>query len=152
MRGGVVWSLVRRVFLLRERVWLELATNQKRAHQLKQQGPVLVANSNQLISEAVGEVTNSSSMATRDLLSQLPSLVDNYQLPFDLNDLSQYKAGLYSHFDEKLSAELDRVSATALTGMHEATQSKLIGERREEGGMVEQGLVSLQMPTRRCYS
>ena len=121
-------SMYFNILLHRERVRSELATNQNRAQQLKQQLPVLVANSDQLIAEAVDEVTTLSSVAMRDLLSQLPSLVDNYQLPFEPNDLSQYKAGLYSYFDEKLSAELERVNATALTSMYETTQTKLIGE------------------------
>ena len=120
----------------RERVRSELLSNQSRAQQLTQQSPTLVANGDRLVSQAVERVTASSSLAVRDILSQLPSLVDNYDHPFDPIDLGPYRAGLFSHFDDKLSAELERIGSTALTGVYEAAKKELIGEwQRGAGGV-----------------
>ena len=78
----------------------------------------------------MGEVVSSLSKAVKDLLTQLPSLVDLYQSPFDPSDPSPYKAGLFSHFDEQLSTELERANSAAVGGVYQQTQARLIGERR----------------------
>ena len=106
----------------------DLSTNQSRAHQLAQRGPVLVADGDRLVSQAVEKVTESTALVMRDVLSQLPSLADNYHQTFDPSDIGLYCAGLCSHFDETLSAELDRRNKAALTGMYEAVQKQLIGQ------------------------
>ena len=79
---------------------------------------------------AMVQVGSSQSKALRDLLTQLPSLVDLYQAPFDPSDPAPYKAGLFSHFEEQLSAELQRASAAAVAVMYEETKTKLIGETK----------------------
>ena len=77
---------------------------------------------------AMGQVGSFQSKALRDLLTQLPSLIDLYQAPFDPSDPAPYKTGLLSHFGEQLSAELQRASAAAVVAIYEETQAKLIGE------------------------
>ena len=77
---------------------------------------------------AMGQVGSFQSKALRDLLTQLPSLIDLYQAPFDPSDPAPYKTGLLSHFEEQLSAELQRASAAAVVAIYEETQAKLIGE------------------------
>ena len=112
----------------REEVRIELGACQSRVQQLAQGKPSLVVNGDQLVTMAMGQVGLFQSKALKDLLSQLPNLVDLYQAPFDPSDSSSYKTGLFSHFEEQLSAELQRASAAAVVTMYEDTQTKLIGE------------------------
>ena len=109
----------------------ELSSNQSRAYQLAQRGPALVADGDRLVANVVDQLKASSSKAIRDILAQLPSMVDGYQHPFDPRELGPYRAGLFSYFDEQLSSELERMNASALSCMYEAAQAELIGE----GGM-----------------
>lgn len=111
----------------RERVSQDLATTQIRAHQLAQQKPVLVADGDHLVGQAVKQVKAASAVAMRDVLTQLPSMVESYQCPFDPSDLGPYRAGLYSYFDQQLSAELEKMASSALTQVYEATQGNLLG-------------------------
>ena len=112
----------------REKVSLDLTASQTRAHQLAQQKPVLAADSEHLVAQAVEQVKATSSTAMRDILTQLPAMVDNYQCHFDPNDVGPYRAGLYSYFDQQLSAELEKMASSALTQVYEATQGELVGE------------------------
>jgi mitofusin len=80
---------------------------------------------------AMGQVGSFQLKALRDMLTQLPSLVDLYQAPFDPIDPAPYKMGLFSHFEEQLSAELQRASAAAVVAMYEETQAKLIDAHQE---------------------
>lgn len=105
----------------------DLTATQIRAHQLAQQRPVIVANGNHLVAQAVEQVKATSAVAMRDVLTQLPSMVDSYQCPFDPNDLGPYRAGLYSYFDQQLSAELEKIASSSLTQVYEATQGNLLG-------------------------
>ena len=106
----------------------ELSSNQSRAYHLAQQGPSLVANGDQLVVKVVDQLKAASSGAIRDILAQLPSLVDGYQQTFDPRELGPYRAGLFTYFDEQLSSELERMNASALSHMYEAAQKELIGE------------------------
>jgi mitofusin len=65
----------------REEVRIELGACQSRAQQLAQNKPSLVASGDHLVSMAMGQVGSFQSKALRDLLTQLPSLVDLYQAP-----------------------------------------------------------------------
>ena len=113
----------------REAVEEELAVCQARSQELDSRRPTLIASGDQLVSVAMENVSTSLSKAVRDLLSQLPTLVDQYEASFDPNDLAQYKEGLFAHFEEQLSAELERASAAAVAGKYEDTWARLIGEQ-----------------------
>jgi mitofusin len=110
----------------RKQVSEELSSNQSRAYHLAQQGPSLVANGDQLVVKVVDQLKAASSGAIRDILAQLPSLVDGYQQTFDPRELGPYRAGLFTYFDEQLSSELERMNASALSHMYEAAQKELI--------------------------
>ena len=106
----------------------ELEACWSRSQKLANQEPALVAGGDQLVSMAIEKVTSSLSLAMRDLLTQLPSLVDLYQATFDPSDPAHYKEGLFVHFEQQLSAGLDRASSAAVAGMYRETQDQLIGE------------------------
>ena len=68
------------------------------------------------------------SVAMRDLISQLTTMVDGYECKFDVTHLESYKHGLYEFMDERLGEELGRVGGDTLGGAYEAARRKLIGE------------------------
>ena len=111
-----------------ERVSQELVATHKRAHQLAQQDPALVASADRLVGQAVEQVQASVTVAMRDVLAQLPAMVDGYQTTFDPKELGPYREGLFVYFDEQLSAELGRLGSSALGRTYEGAQGSLIGE------------------------
>lgn len=116
------------VCVCREKVSLELTATQSRVHQLAQKKPLLVADSEHLVAQAVEQVKATSAIAVRDILTPLPAMVDSYQCHFDPNDLGPYRVGLYSYFDQQLSAELEKMASSSLTEVYDATQGGLIGK------------------------
>ena len=105
-----------------------LQASHRRHDLLRLEGPVAVAKSDQLVSQTVVEVEQSAAVAMSDILSQLPTIVDNYKANFEPTQLAAYKSGLFQFMDSHLVEEVGRVGTSTLGKVYEGAQAKLIGE------------------------
>lgn len=110
-----------------QQVSCNLQAGHRKHDLLRLEGPVVLAKSDQLISQTVVEVEQAVSMAMSDILSQLPTIVDNYKANFEPTQLAAYKGGLFHFMDSHLVEEVGRVGTSTLGKVYEEAQAKLIG-------------------------
>ena len=69
----------------------------------------------------------------KDIVGQLGSVVDGYDVEFDENNTETYKTGLFRFVDERLEREMALVGTQALSELHNEAPRYLIGKCKSSG-------------------